>query len=37
MLVPWCIDGLVTEAQGEITFALRFYLIDGTTITINED
>ena len=37
MLVPWCIDGLVTEAEGEIKFAVRFYLIDGTTITLNDD
>lgn len=37
MLVPWCIDGLVTEAMGEIQFAIRFYLIDPESIAVLAD
>lgn len=25
ILIPWLVDGLVTEASGEVTFAVRFY------------
>lgn len=28
ILFPWCIDGLVTEAAGEVEYSVRFYAID---------
>lgn len=28
MLVPWCIEGDVTKAAGQVQFALRFYQLD---------
>jgi len=37
MLIPWCIEGDVTAASGEVSFALRFYELDetGTQFTYN--
>jgi len=28
MLIPWCVDGNVTAAAGEVTFSITFYKID---------
>lgn len=28
MIIPWCIDGKVTQEAGEVEYAIRFYRID---------
>ena len=30
ILFPWCIDGEATKVAGEITYAIRFYELNGT-------
>lgn len=28
MIIPWCIDGRVTQYEGQVEYAIRFYRID---------
>ena len=34
MLVPWCIEGEATKAAGEVTYAIRFFKVNGSNTKI---
>lgn len=34
MIIPWCIDGIVTQYAGPITFSLRFFLVEQEIVPV---
>lgn len=36
MIFPWCIDGIVTEFNGPVTFSIRFFIAEQEIVTVKD-
>ncbi len=36
MIFPWCVDGIATRDEGPITFSVRFFITERSTVVVDD-